>query len=86
IFYCIKRYVRLGFDVTTGEDIEKAIRNFRIFNYSEWTLPVEGPHAGFICLCPLPGFGKPNYILSTQIYKLLKSDIEQPQPEYSDHT
>ncbi|CAG8645343.1 3008_t:CDS:2, partial [Scutellospora calospora] len=44
------------------------------------------PYAGFICSCPLPGFGKQNYISPTQIYKLLKSDIEQPQPEYSDHT
>ncbi|CAG8788812.1 30902_t:CDS:2, partial [Racocetra persica] len=110
ISHCIKRYVHLGFDVTTSEDIEKAIRNLsrtstthiqpnrknrkksniktilEISNYSEWTWPVERPHAGFICSRPLPGFGKPNYISSTQIYKLLKSDIEQSQPEYSDHT
>ncbi|CAG8771059.1 10212_t:CDS:2, partial [Cetraspora pellucida] len=46
----------------------------------------QGPHAEFIYSCPLPGFGKPNYISPTQIYKLLKSDIEQLQPEYLDHT
>ncbi|CAG8740474.1 539_t:CDS:2 [Dentiscutata erythropus] len=56
-----------------------------ISNYFEWSWPIEKPHAGFICPHPLSGFGKPNYISLAQIYKLLKSDIEQLQPEYSNY-
>ncbi|CAG8734333.1 14142_t:CDS:2, partial [Cetraspora pellucida] len=57
-----------------------------ISNYLEWIWPIERPYTGFICSHLLLGFGKTNYISPIQIYKLLKSDIEQLQSEYSNHT
>ncbi|CAG8774178.1 1828_t:CDS:2, partial [Dentiscutata erythropus] len=76
ISHCIKRYVHLGFDVTNGENIEKAMQNLK------WTWPIEGYMQDL--------YAHTHYLVLerqiTQIYKLLKSDIEQPQPEYSNHT
>jgi len=94
ISYAIKRYVRLGFDLTTGEDIEKALdglsdtstaylklnRNQRnqsnvktisgISNWFEWSWPVEGSLAGYVCACDLPGLGETKIFSMSKFIKM----------------
>ncbi|RHZ61417.1 hypothetical protein Glove_347g12 [Diversispora epigaea] len=63
ITYAINRYVKLGFDLSSGDDIEKAIseicgtsvfhlelnRKKGISNWFEWTWPIDGKYSGCIC-------------------------------------
>ncbi len=107
ISHAIKRYVRLGFDLTTGEDIEKALdglsgtstaylkpnRNQRnqsnvktisgISNWFEWSWPVEGSLAGYVCACDLSDFRE------TKIFsmsKFIKMELVQPELIVGEHS
>ncbi|RIA82600.1 hypothetical protein C1645_862350 [Glomus cerebriforme] len=57
-----------------------------ISNWFEWSWPIEGPLAGYICARDLPGFGE---IKNFSINKFIKTELVQPEPtvgKYSETT
>ncbi|CAB4375501.1 unnamed protein product [Rhizophagus irregularis] len=97
ITHAIKRYVKLGYDITFGENIEDAIKDLAdrksilgtiqgITNWSEWAWPTESD-AGYIYARALPGFGLWNKFSPNKIQKITKERIfDKPDPMITQHT
>ncbi|CAB4485259.1 unnamed protein product [Rhizophagus irregularis] len=95
------------FDLTTGEDIEKALDGLSgtaiaylkpncdqrsqsnvktipgISNWFEWSWPMEGPLAGYICARDLPNFGE---MMTFSVSKFTKTELVQPEPMVGEHS
>nr|CAG8543737.1 9423_t:CDS:2 [Entrophospora candida] len=80
IAYSIKRYARLGCNVTEGSDIEKAIN---LKGTSVANLPTEGQYAGYIRARSLPNTGEWKKFSPVQIQKFLKVEVIKLHPQIS---
>jgi hypothetical protein len=54
-----------------------------ISNWFEWSWPITGPLAGYICARDLPGFGE---IKNFSINKFMKTELVQPEPIIGQHS
>ncbi|RHZ82295.1 hypothetical protein Glove_109g253 [Diversispora epigaea] len=97
ISQAIKRYVKLGYDINAGDNIESAIKNIAdkeklgtitgISNYQEWTWPTNEENSGYIFARALPEIGEWKIWSSEKIKKIIKKRrIEKPNPTYSQHS
>ncbi|RIB21515.1 hypothetical protein C2G38_2176369 [Gigaspora rosea] len=76
VSHAIKRYVRLGFDLTAGEDIEKALDGLSGTS-TAYLKPNQGSLAGYVCARDLPGFGE---IKNFSMSKFTQTELIQPEP------
>ncbi|RHZ62731.1 hypothetical protein Glove_335g14 [Diversispora epigaea] len=94
ISQAIKRYIKLGYDINSGDDIESAIKNMAdkaklgtitgISNYQEWTWPTDEENSRYIFARALPGIGEWKIWSTEKIEKIIKKrKIEKPNPIYS---
>ncbi|RHZ53027.1 hypothetical protein Glove_452g14 [Diversispora epigaea] len=100
ITHAIKQYVKLDYKITSGKDIEMAIKDLsennktkqkietiaRIRNWNEFTWIYDGEKASYIYARPLPKFKELNKFSLSKIQKIIKNQtIIQPNPIVSTH-
>ncbi|RHZ58328.1 hypothetical protein Glove_374g65 [Diversispora epigaea] len=75
-------YVQLGFDLNSGEDIEKALNGLSgtstaYLKPNRQVRNQKGPFAGYVCACDFPDFGEIKKFSSS---KFIKTELLQPEP------
>ncbi|RHZ80672.1 hypothetical protein Glove_133g8 [Diversispora epigaea] len=73
ISYVIKRYIQVGYDIATGEDIVMAKEQS-----ADW--PINNDKEGYICIRTLPGIGKFINFSPSHIANLCNENIVRLQP------
>ncbi|RIB13654.1 hypothetical protein C2G38_2197242 [Gigaspora rosea] len=96
IKHAITRYLRIGHDLATGDDISQAVKNLsgttvaniepdRDDNDDEkWS--IGGRYNGYISTCPLPNIGEWNNFSPAYLNKLWNVPLHRPNPTKSEHT
>jgi hypothetical protein len=54
-----------------------------ISNWFEWSWPIEGDNSGYIQARAIPNIGNWTLFSPAQIQKFLKSEVNQPSPQFS---
>ncbi|CAB4481821.1 unnamed protein product [Rhizophagus irregularis] len=86
ITHAIKRYVKLGYKIASGEDIEMAIKGLSGTHVANLQ-PNREQEAGYIYARPLPKFGELNKFSPNKIQKIVKNRIiVKPDPIISEHS
>ncbi|RGB29847.1 hypothetical protein C1646_766056 [Rhizophagus diaphanus] len=74
ISYAIKQYVKLGYNISEGQDIEKAIKGIKRMVVANIN---PDQFSGFVCGHTLPNFGIWNDFSSAAISKSMKAKIKR---------
>ncbi|UZO01314.1 uncharacterized protein OCT59_012415 [Rhizophagus irregularis] len=94
IAHSINRYVKLGFDISSGKDIENAISGICGTTWKkekpitwhfkfEWSWPITGEYAGYIQARDIANLGAWTNFSPKKLEKLQSKTIEKPDPNVS---
>ncbi|EXX62066.1 hypothetical protein RirG_165260 [Rhizophagus irregularis DAOM 197198w] len=94
IAHSINRYVKLGFDISSGKDIENAISGICGTTWKkekpitwhfkfEWSWPITGEYAGYIQARDIANLGAWTNFSPKKLEKLQSKTIKKPDPNVS---